>query len=499
MKKKNMFQMSWLYLAIGVLFFLFSNGNWTVPIAAWIAPVFFLRFLRLQKGLPGLSILFGVILVSARFMLWGIVPPFLGLMTYGLILIWGVMWYFPFLVHRVLANRLPGFAATLVFPVAGVVFEYAYNLILGSWMSIAYTQYGNLSLMQLASVTGIWGITFLVLWFGSIIEWMWNRNFEWLKIKRAVILYSLVVGIVLGYGGLRLNVFCQYAETVPITSFTPMEELEEYGEELELQGFASSLEVAMADRDWLRDILSGIHDAIFESHEALLCTNPFIIAWPEGAIKVLEEDEQVFLNRGEAVAKSGNIYLLMAYFVIPKENPSMLGKNKCVLINPEGQIEWHYLKAHPVPGSTDEPGDGIIPVSETPFSRIGTAICYDMDFTGLIHQAGRKEIDIMLVPGWDWKEITPLHTQMAVFRAIENGFSMVRQSGEGLSMAVDYAGRTLSVMDHFNAEEYVMMSQVPKKGIRTICSYTGDLFAWLCCAGFAILLVVSFLKWRIMK
>ncbi len=496
MERKNGFLFSYIYLLVGILFYLFSNGNWTVPIAAWIAPVFFLRFLRLQKGISGSLILFIVILVSARVMLWGIVPPFLGLMAYGLILIWGAMWYFPFLVHRILANRFPGFVATLVFPVAGVVFEYVYNLILGSWLSIAYTQYGNFPLMQLASVTGIWGITFLVLWFGSIVEWMWDRNFEWPKVKQAVMIYSLVMGIVLGYGGLRLNVFHHYSETVPITSFTPFEELEQYGEELELQGFSSSLEVAMADRDWLRDILSRIHDAIFESHKALLYTNPSIIVWPEGAIKVLQEDEQAFLNRGEAIAGSGNIYLLMAYFVIPKENPSMLGKNKCVLINPQGRVEWHYLKTHPVPGSTDEPGDGIIPVSETPFSRIGTAICYDMDFTGLIHQAGRKNIDIMLVPGWDWKEITPLHTQMAVFRAVENGFSMVRQSGEGLSMAVDFLGRPLSVMDYFTTEDHVMISHVPKKGIPTIYSYVGDLFAWLCCAGFLILIVASFVKWK---
>jgi apolipoprotein N-acyltransferase len=30
------------------------------------------------------------------------------------------------------------------------------------WNSVAYTQYGNLPLVQLASVTGIWGITFVV-------------------------------------------------------------------------------------------------------------------------------------------------------------------------------------------------------------------------------------------------------------------------------------------------------------------------------------------------
>jgi len=102
----------------------------------------------------------------------------------------------------------------------------------------------------------------------------------------------------------------------------------------------------------------------------------------------------------------------------------------------------------------------------------------------------------MLVPSWDWKEIDPLHTQMAVFRAVENGFSMVRQSGEGLSMAVDYLGRTLSTMDHFMTEDHVMISHVPKKGIRTIYSYVGDLFAWLCCAGLVIIVILFVIRLR---
>lgn len=49
----------------------------------------------------------------------------------------------------------------------------------------------------------------------------------------------------------------------------------------------------------------------------------------------------------------------------------------------------------------------------------------------------------MIVPSKDWKEVLPLHTHMAVFRAIENGFSLIRGTGHGLSIAVDYQGREL--------------------------------------------------------
>ena len=107
-----------------------------------------------------------------------------------------------------------------------------------------------------------------------------------------------------------------------------------------------------------------------------------------------------------------------------------------------------------------------------------------MDFTSLINQAGEKNIDIMLVPAWDWRAIDPLHARMAVFRAIENGFSMVRQTGNGLSIAVDYEGHTLSAMDQFTSDNNTMISQIPAKGVKTIYRMIGDSFAWLCVIGF---------------
>ena len=114
-----------------------------------------------------------------------------------------------------------------------------------------------------------------------------------------------------------------------------------------------------------------------------------------------------------------------------------------------------------------------------------------MDFTSLIHQAGRKKADIMLVPAWDWKAIDPLHTIMATFRAIENGFSLVRQTGEGLSIAVNPIGKTLSSMDYFTAKNQEMTVQVPTKRIFTVYSCIGDLFAWLCIAGFVYFILLA--------
>ena len=77
---------------------------------------------------------------------------------------------------------------------------------------------------------------------------------------------------------------------------------------------------------------------------------------------------------------------------------------------------------------------------------------------------------------------------MMAFRAIENGFSVVRVTGLGLSAVYDYQGRTLATMDYFKTKDKVFTAYVPEKGVRTVYSQIGDVFAWLSIVGFVILL-----------
>jgi apolipoprotein N-acyltransferase len=424
-------------------------------------------------------------------MLYGIIPSMLGLLTYILTLYYAILWFLPYLAYQLLYRRNPGFIGTLIFPLSAVGVDYLNTVLFGSWGSVAYTQLPNLPLVQIASITGMWGVTFLVMWFGSFFNWLWDQKFQWSKVKRDCLVYAGVISIVLIYGGLRLGVLYPPSETVRVGSLTPSQELEKIYDELKMIGFSSSLDAAIEDRESLRQILNITYEDVFERTREVARSGVSFVMWPEGMINVLEESEAAFIDEGRNLAQSEKIYFLMAYLVIPEKNPRVLGKNKSVFIDPEGDVEWEYLKAHPVPGSTDKAGDRILPLSKTPYGRVSSVICYDMDFTGLLHQAGKARVDIMLVPAWDWKAIDPLHAHMAVFRAIENGFSMVRQTGKGLSIAVDYLGRTQAVMDHFTSTRKIMIAEIPRKGISTFYAQMGDYFAWLCVAGLLVLVVWS--------
>jgi len=121
-------------------------------------------------------------------------------------------------------------------------------------------------------------------------------------------------------------------------------------------------------------------------------------------------------------------------------------------------------------------------------------ICFDGDFPQLLAQAGALRADIMLDPAKDWRAIDPLHTRMASFRAIEQGFNLIRQTSQGRSAAYDYQGRLLASMDHFHTADYAMVSQIPTRGVRTIYSLLGDWFAWACIAALVMLTILA--VWR---
>ncbi|HMA52828.1 MAG TPA: nitrilase-related carbon-nitrogen hydrolase [Acidobacteriota bacterium] len=443
-------------LAAGLSLFLFSNGRFVVPVAAWLAPIFLIRFFRRNR--PGLALATGAALfpAAAGVMLYGIIPPALGALFYGLTAYYGILWFLPYAADRLIAPRVRGFAATLVFPAAAVVAEYANALALGDWGSAAFSQPGLLPLQQVLSLAGIGGLTFLISWFGAVVNWIREGASEWQRLRLGAAAFSAVLAAVLFFGGARLTLFPPGPPTVRVAGFTELQD---------------------GDPD---DVF---WEKMFARTRACAAAGARIVLWPEAAVDVSPVAKGALIARARDEARAARLYLLAAFYVKGPEPPADRGLNAAVFIDPGGRVLWEYVKAHPVPGSTDRPGDGRIPIVDTPYGRIGAAVCYDLDFPALIRQAGRRGVDIMLDPSWDWRAIDPLHTEMAAARAVENGFSLVRQAPEGLSIAVDYQGRTLAAMDHFRTEDKTLIADVPIHGVRTLYGLSGDWLAWLCAAG----------------
>ena len=128
------------------------------------------------------------------------------------------------------------------------------------------------------------------------------------------------------------------------------------------------------------------------------------------------------------------------------------------------------------------PGDGTIPVVETPYGRLSTSICYDADFPSQMLQLGKNKTDILLLPSGDWSAIAPYHTYMAAFRGIENGNAVLRQASGGLSAYMDYRGKLLKSFDFYQPGKKFWMADVPVGNVSTLYTVVGDAFAYVCIA-----------------
>jgi apolipoprotein N-acyltransferase len=471
---------SYTWLVAGMLLFLVSNGNWTLPIAAWLAPIFLLRSLRTQKALPGLAILFGLFAIAACFMVYGIVPVAVGPSFYGIAVYYGFLWFVPYLLDRLLVGKDRGFAMTLVFPAAAVVAEYLHGLMFGTWTSVAYTQSGNLPLLQMMSVTGLWGVTFIVMWLGPVANWAWERNWKLEEVRRGLAGYGAVVLVVLLAGQARLAFAPASDDTLRVAAVLSMTEMRDFGPDMEAADQESKGRASLA-----------YFESMLEKGRREARSGARVIVWPELIGRIPEDAEPEALRLASEFAREERVELLVAYFVYPPDFPDTYGRNKAVLLTANGEVAWDYVKSALVPGMKEIPGDWILPTHDSDVGKLSAAICYDMDFPHLIGQAGANGVELMLVPAWDWPAINPLHAEMAVYRAIENGFSIVRSTAQGTSIAVDSYGRVLARMDEFTSEDDVMVAQVPARSTWTLYSLIGDVFAWLCSAGLVLVIGIA--------
>jgi apolipoprotein N-acyltransferase len=470
----------WPALAAGFVLLLFSYGANNIPLAAWFSPLFLLRFVRQNTFKIWLPIVYVVAVLGIAFQLRGMVPiPGAG--YYLFLGVSGIQFLVPYLADRWLQSKLGGLAGTLVFPTACVGLEYLNSFgPYGSWGAAAYSQYGDLALLQLLSVTGLWGIAFLIAWLAAVGNAVWETGWNSPRARQWAYLYAAVLGAVVLLGGARLAIFAPHFQTVRIAS-------------LSKRNVASAPDDAAWDRLMrnkptaddlaaIRNWGDAIDSDLLQRAEREAQAGAKIVFWAEANAPVFKDAETGFIQRGSEIAKKNSIYLGVALAVWNTgKNPPL--ENKLVLIKPDGNIAWEYNKARPVPGpeaAMQIRGDGKLKATDSPFGRISGAICFDGDFPQLQSQAGALRADIVLDPSNDWRAIDPWHTQMASFRAIEQGVNLVRQTSQGLSAAYDYEGHRLSAMDHYQTSDYDMVSEVPIRGVRTIYSRLGDWFAWLC-------------------
>lgn len=458
----------YLWLILFALSILFSTGQLSWTAAAWLAPIFGLRFLQTFAG-PAKTRAWHFFLA-----LW----VALSVAWYGATPIWGAAHFvfmgfnaavgiIPYLLHEWVGVRLrPAFVATLALPLAATAVELltVAGSPFGNFGAEGYAQFGFDWFVQITAVTGMLGLTFMTTWFAAVANWVWTEWENGRSWATGLAIHATVLLLVLGYGAVRLATAPPVERGVQVTGLTvhhiDMHEM---------------MPMLSEDTDTFRSRTQAIHADYLTETAVAAANGAQIVVWPEVAGLGVAEDVATLLAAGAELAQDTGIYLAMPTLTVDP-NGTEQGINQIHLLDPSGAEVLTHVKygGNFIEGTLA--GDGVLRFVDTPYGRISATICWDADFPTTIAQAGTQEVDILLVVAADWAGIDPLHGQMATFRAVENGMAVVRQAQGGWSVMVDGYGRILSSASGTTQQQSAL---VPTTSIATLYPQLGDWLGWL--------------------
>ena len=377
------------------------------------------------------------------------------------------------LLFRALAQRGHYWMALVSFPAMWVAFEYIVNISSphGTALNLSYSQLKFLPLLQLASVTGPWGISYVLLLFSASIAlgaFLWRKD-------RVVAPRILGAGLgaivlVLAFGSVRLLV--------------PLE-----GTRVRVGLIASDEpnHVDIAENGaptirLLRDYAAPI--------EQLAARGAKIIVLPEklGVLVRPEAADTDSLLQG--LADKFNLSIVVGLIEV---SPPL--KFNQARIYSSGTPIATYNKHHLLPPFESKLSPGttqrFLPHGSATW---GVAICKDMDFTPLSRQYGTARVGLMLVPAWDFALDRIWHGHIALMRGVESGFSIARVAKQGYLTVSDDRGRVLAESRSDSAPFVTLLADVPEVHDRTFYILAGDWFAWVAVATLLGTLTLLFLE-----
>lgn len=202
----------WLLVGGGLALFA-VHGPWDLAPAAWISVVLLVRAARCGPARVALGAVWLVEIAAAVFFLTTTAIGLAPLQLLSAVAL-GTVFTVPFVVDRLVIHRLRGarggpVGALLAFPAARVACEFAvfrWSPVGAVYGSLGLTQHAALPLMQLSALTGVYGVSFLIAWFATVANHLWERGLAWARVRAAVAVYGATLLVVLLTGSARLAV-----------------------------------------------------------------------------------------------------------------------------------------------------------------------------------------------------------------------------------------------------------------------------------------------------
>lgn len=363
------------------------------------------------------------------------------------------------------------------------------------WCQLGYSQYRNLPVIQLASVTAVYGVSFLLVASSSLVAYL-SVEHERRRRRAAILALVLLVGGAWGGGAWVMS--------------RPIPESGRIRVGL-VQGGIRQEDKWVPGSAWGN---IGIHLQLTDQAAA---EGARLVVWPESSVPFLFDHNPALSDSLRTTAAQRNIYL---FFGNDDREIDAEGEGRIFvgakLLEPGGEITLRYHKIQLVPFGEYVPlqplftlggrfaakvvrevsdfTPGTEPVlAEVDGHLVGGYICYEAIFPALARTFAARGAELLInVTNDAWYGTTSApyqHLAMAAFRAVENRRYMVRAANTGITAVVDPWGRILQPTPLF--ERTVLVRDVPFIAEKSFYTRHGDLFALACLAVALALLVAT--------
>src|SRR5262245_34064655 len=353
------------------------------------------------------------------------------------------------------------------------------------WAGLGYSQYLFHSLVQMAEVTGVYGVS------------------------AVLVLFNLVVAAVLvgrGAGDARRNLPALVTLTLLLIALVGLGRWR--SATLAAAPPAGTLRVALAQGNVAQDEKwdPAFQDQTMDHYRELTLEaardHPALVVWPETATPFFFQEPGPRREEMLSLARETRVPIVFgapAFHQLPGGKLQQL--NRVYLLDAEGREQGTYDKMQLVPFGEYVPfarvlffvnqmgtavgqlGAGLVPtVFQIPGGRFGALICYEGIFPGLTRRfvAGGAEFLVNVTnDAWYGDTSAPYqHLAQAAFRTVENRVPMVRAANTGISAIIDSDGRIRWQGPLFEMLWHV--DEIRWPGVRTFYTRYGDVFVWAC-------------------
>jgi apolipoprotein N-acyltransferase len=251
------------------------------------------------------------------------------------------------------------------------------------------------------------------------------------------------------------------------------------------------------DEEWTLASASQERDHLITiSRDAALRERARLILWPEVPGPIYYYQDFAFRDEAARLTRDTHSYFL---FGTVGETPQGAPLNSAVLLRPSGDLEDRYDKINLVPFGeyvpsffnfvqriTKEAGDFApgtrIVVFPSDGHNMGVFICYESAFPAEVRQFAKGGANLLVNisnDGYFGKSAArEQHLLLARMRAVENRRWLLRATNDGITAAIDPAGRVAERWPMYQ-EAIARMSFAYTSGTTSYTEY-GDWFAWGC-------------------